>query len=202
MKKALSVGLLLAFLSSAALAQLGISKGLKGGLNLATVGGSDAPSGLTGVSQYAAGIYLEISLPGPLAVEGDVLYSVKGAKMEVPSVATQTTTLSYLEIPVLAKFYLPLPVIKPHIFAGPAIGFLMSAKEKDEVLGSTTEKDVKDATTSTDLGIVVGAGVKIATPIIDLSVEARYNYGLTSIDKVNSTKVYNRTVSILVGIGL
>ncbi len=207
MRRALSLGLLLAVLSGVASAQLiGITKGVKGGINIATIGGSDAGSGITAVTQYAAGVFVEISLPGPLAIQPEVLYSVKGSKAAVPATyltpaMTLTTTLSYIEIPVLLKFYLPTPVIKPHLFAGPALGILTSAKAKAEYPGGSVDTDIKDVITSTDLGVVVGAGIKLALPIVDLSVEGRYNYGMKSIDKQDGTKMYNRTISILVGIG-
>ncbi len=207
MKRALSLALLLVMLGGVASAQLiGITKGVKGGINLATIGGSDVPTGVTGITQYAAGVFVEISLPGPLAIQPEVLYSVKGSKADVPATfltpaMTVTSTLSYIEIPVLLKFYLPTPVIKPNIFAGPALGILTSAKAKAEYSGGSVETDIKDAVTSSDIGAVIGAGVKLALPIVDLSIEGRYNYGLKSIDKQDGTKVYNRTISVLVGIG-
>ena len=46
----------------------------------------------------------------------------------------QKTTLTgnYIDIPVLAKFNLPIPLLSPYIEGGVSYGILLSAKEKDE----------------------------------------------------------------------
>ncbi|MGD1044549.1 MAG: porin family protein [Bacteroidota bacterium] len=204
MKKGFSVAMLMLLASTVAFGQLGIgiSKGIKGGLNFATVGGSDAPTGTTSNTGFAAGVFAEISLPGPISIQPEVLYSVKGYKLDVPGIGSKTGTYSYVDIPVLAKFSLPLPILKPFIFAGPSFGFLMSAKEKTDntFLGTSNEVDVKDNTTGTDIGLVIGVGAKLSLIVFDLTVDARYNMGLSTLDKSGNAKVYNRVFAVYVGI--
>jgi len=202
MKKGLHIAILLVLASASSFAQLGISKGIKGGLNFATFGGSDAPSQAMTNTGLAAGVFAEINLPGPISIQPEVLYSVKGYKSDVPGIATNTGTYSYIDIPVLLKFYFPLPVLKPFVFAGPSFGLLMSAKEKTDntLLGTSREVDVKDNTTGTDIGLVIGVGAKLSLVALDLTVDARYDIGLSTLDKSGNTKIYNRVIAVYVGV--
>ena len=68
MKRAGFLILMLWTFSFTAVAQLGISKGLIGGLNLATLSGADVSSDMKSMTAYAAGLYVEINIPGPLPI--------------------------------------------------------------------------------------------------------------------------------------
>jgi hypothetical protein len=78
----------------------------------------------------------------------------------------------------------------------------MSAKEKKDntFLSTSSEADVKYKTTGTDIGLVIGVGAKLSLIVIDLTVDARYNMGLSTLDKSGNAKVYNRVVAVYVGI--
>jgi len=196
----------------AALGQINVSTGITGGLNYATYGGNDVSNAST-TTQYAVGVFAEIRLSlFPISIQPEVLYSVKGTKLYLSALptyvksATIKVTTSYIDIPILIKYYLPSPVIKPFIFIGPSIGFLVSAKEEEEETGvpgmvENKEIDVKNETTGVDFGVVVGVGAKIPLAIVDLTLDARYNYGFTSTDKINSSKSYNRVIAIYLGVG-
>ena len=69
MKKISIVVLALCTFTAIATAQIGISKGIMGGLNLSNVGGSDAPTSEKSLTGYAGGIFVEIDLPGPFSIE-------------------------------------------------------------------------------------------------------------------------------------
>lgn len=199
-------GILLAvfFVTSCANAQM--SFGIKGGLNIATVGGADVSSIVKSRTGFSVGGYLGLSLPFLFTVQPEVLYSTKGFIMEQSfSVSGQsytyksTNTYSYLEIPVLVKYSLPVPVVNPSLYAGPEVGILLTAKSKFEGTGSpTVDSDVKSAVTSTDYGVVFGASAHILVADFDL----RYVLGLKSTDGVNQAKMYNRVWSVMVGIPL
>jgi hypothetical protein len=200
--KRLICALALGFLFTAySFGQIGF--GIKGGVNFATIGGADAGPGIKSRTGFAAGGYLEVSLPFLLTIQPEVLYTTKGSIFEQtisrfgqPVTITQTSTYSYLEIPVLAKYSLPVPVVKPSLYVGPEVGFLLSAKNKFEDPGSpTTDSDIKSFIASTDFGAVLGASAHILVADLDL----RYTLGLKSISKaVSTTKVYNRVFSIMV----
>ena len=214
MKKILLAVAFLMIAGSTAFSQISIGKGIKGGLNLATVGGADADKfgTLSSVTQFNGGIFVNIGLPGPLSIQPEVLYTVKGAKIAgtfLGTPFTSTNTATYVEIPVLLKFNIPLipgSPVKPNIFAGPAVGFLLSVKSKTEVPGQPTqESDDKSTTESMDFGVAVGAGVDINLVVVTLTVDARYTMGLKTVDKSASPGPYdvkNRVISVNVGIGL
>ena len=197
MKKAGFFILMLWIFSSTSNAQLGISKGLIGGLNIASFSGADVSSDMKSMTAYAAGLYVEINIPGPLSIEPEVLYSIKGAKADL-SRYTITDTYTYVDVPVLLKYFLPIPVVRTYLYAGPSYSILLSAKVKTEGSGVTnSEVDVKDATTANDIGAVVGLGVGFA----GLRVDARYNFGLSTLDKNGTYKAFNRVAAVYVGIG-
>jgi hypothetical protein len=196
MKKAGMATLLILIFSSAAFAQLGISKGLIGGLNIASLSGADVASDMKSMTAYAAGLYVEINIPGPLSIEPEALYSIKGSKADLTRY-TVTDTYTYVDIPVLLKYFLPIPVIRTYLYAGPSFSVLLSAKVKTE--GSTvtsSEVDVKDAIAAHDIGAVVGVGVGFSI----LRVDARYNFGLSTVDKNGNNKAFNRVAALYVGI--
>jgi hypothetical protein len=196
MKKAGFFFLLIVFLSSAAYAQIGLSKGLIGGLNIATLGGSDASGDAKTLMGYAGGVFLELNIPGPFSVEAEGLYSQKGSKYS-GVVVTITDTYAYADIPILLKYFFPVPVVKPYLYAGPCYSILLSANRKtDSPYYTGGETDIKDMMAANDLGAVVGIGARFSIVRID----ARYNFGLSTIDKNGTLKVYNRVAALYAGI--
>jgi len=185
----------LGLLATVSLGQLSITTTLKGGLSSATFKGDDI-RGNEAISQFAAGMAIELDLPGPFSIQPEVLYSLKGTRIGAANSDTGTIKLAYVDIPVLVKFNISVPVLNPSVYAGVSIGVLLSAK------AGTPEQDLKDQFAKTDYGIVVGAGVSIPIFITDLSLEARYYYGLSKLDKNGSLKQYNRVISLLAGITL
>jgi hypothetical protein len=204
MKQTAAVLALLLLLAVSSQAQVGF--GVTGGVNFATVGGADVPSAAKSLTGFAGGAYLEFSIPFLFSIQPEVIYSMKGFSADevvmvggTPYNVKATAHLNYIEVPVLIKYTLPVPVIKPALFAGPSLGFLMNAKVKAELAGfPTTETDIKSSTTSTDFGLVFGASANIAI----ITVSARYTMGLTTLDKEGTSKVYNRVWSLMVGVGL
>ena len=196
MKKSCLAILLLWIFSAAAFAQLGISKGLIGGLNMASLSGADVSSDAKSVTGYAGGLFLEINIPGPLSIEAEALYGMKGSKITLHNY-TITDNYTYVDIPVLLKYFLPIPAVRTYLYAGPSYSILLSAKRKTEGSSVTnSDVDVKDALTANDIGAVVGLGVGFSI----LRVDARYSLGLSTIDKNGTFKMYNRVAAVYVGL--
>jgi hypothetical protein len=163
------------------------SFGIKGGLNLANVGGKDVED-----VDYKAGLNLGgfVSIPAGamFAIQPEALFSQKGTKD-----GNDKVSLNYLEVPVLLKLSPSLPgdFVRPIFFAGPSAGILLSAKDADG-------DNMKDGLKSADFGLVIGGGVEFGK----LSLDARYNLGLSSIDKaVENVKadVKNRAITVMIG---
>jgi Outer membrane protein beta-barrel domain len=186
-----------------------INMGVKAGLNIATVGGRDA--GGQSVTSFNAGIFGTFNVAGLLALQPELLYSIKGYKMSYAELAKigpvpvgagdVTSKISYLEIPVLIKLNTSsFRIIKPNIFAGPEIAFKLNGTM---TAGLSSQGQNITNVTSTDFGIIVGAGADINLPMATLIVDIRYDYGMRVLYSYsNPPDLKNRVLSLNAGIEL
>lgn len=140
--------------------------GVKGGLNLSTVVGGDVENTKSLVGFHVGG-FAEIKVVEKFFIQPELLYSAQGTKFDGPFGEDFDTKLNYLNIPVLAKYYI---VEKFSVEAGPQLGILLSAKADGE--------DIKDYSRSVDFGFNVGAGYNFTD---NLSIGLRYTIGLSPI---------------------
>jgi hypothetical protein len=187
-----------------------LRKGVKVGLNSATISGEDAEyfENLMGTSWgsktgFCFGGFVTFSIFEMFAIQPEVLYTMKGAKMK-RSLLGETLyvwlNLSYLEIPVLAKLNIPTQGnIKPSIFAGPALGIKLSGNVKAKYAGETEKEDIEEMKSS-DLGLVIGGGVDYMMENWILTLDLRYTLGLGTISNYEDEDVKNGVLSILFGI--
>ena len=204
MKKLTSL-LIVLFMTAAmvqhANAQNPISFGLKGGLNIANLHGSDIERDTrTGV---LLGAVLEINVPVlPFGVESGVYYSQKGAEFSDGNIES-SLKLDYIEVPVMAKFQLGPPgPITPSLAIGPYLGFNINAEE-EHVSGGvyTGTNDISDRISGTEFGGVAAVGFDFNLGITKLNATARYSYGFTSVwDDSDVDSDRNAVFSIAVGI--
>ncbi len=175
--------------------------GIKGAINLHTLTGDvDNASSKVG---FQAGAFAEFKLSDKFAIQPELLYSTQGAKIEYSESEydynyNSKVRLGYLNIPVMAKFYI---IDKLSVEAGPQIGFLLSAKSKyEETNGNehySETENVKDGFKSVDFGVNFGAAYDFTE---NLSLGARYNLGLTNISKDSDiTKIKNSVFSLSIG---
>jgi hypothetical protein len=162
-----------------------VGYGFKAGVGLANLSGSvaDAITDLTGASKkmkigFGFGAFLTYAFSPMFAVQPELLYTMKGAKYELGAESAKLN-FNYLQIPVLLKLTPEVQGnIKPFIFAGPALSFLMSANVSDG--GSV---DVKDAFKSTEFGILFGAGADFPMSRGKITIDGRYDLGLSNLPK-------------------
>ena len=178
---------------SLAQAPVGISKGIKAGLNFANFRGDDV-EGNSSRKALVVGGFVKINLLNIIALQPEVLYSGKGAEFEVNSNKT-TTKITYLEIPLLIRLNtINAGVLKAGLIAGPSFAFTLSAKSDDT--------DIKNSIKSNDMGAVVGIGVDLGAGVISLTGDVRYTLGLNSIDDSGADlDIKNGVFSVMVGIG-
>jgi hypothetical protein len=214
MKKILLVSLVMLLVVSVAFSQFGI----KGGINLGNVRGADKAPDLKARLGLAGGISYRIGLIMGLSLQPEVMYIQKGSVSEWSgSVAgytnthKNTTKLDYLDIPVLVKFNLPIPVFSPYIEGGVSYGILISGKQKSEtttnipgMTSSSDEGDIKDQVTKDDLSWIIGVGFDISV----LELDARFIIGSKRLGKdnpdtpnidENAPLVYNNGIVLTVG---
>lgn len=165
--------------------------GAKAGLNISNVSGEDVENNDARTS-FHIGAVAEIEISDKFSIQPELVYSAQGAKSSDGDIDV-TLSLDYLNIPVMAKFYVAEGF---SLEAGPQVGFLMSAKAKAEFMGDSAENDIKDDFKSIDFGLNFGAGYKLEN---GLNFSARYNIGLSNIAEESDNSVKNGVFQVSVG---
>jgi hypothetical protein len=111
--------------------------------------------------QYIVGPMVEVRLPLSLAIEADALYRPINFSMTQQQgsgpLIRSAENVSNWEFPILGKFRLPLPVVKPYVEAGP------SFRKTGEALKEFANR-----------GATIGAGVEIKIVKLRIGPEVRY----------------------------
>lgn len=174
---ALTMALLIA-LACAANAQTGMQgnltgMGFKAGVNFGSFVGSDAGSPNTRTG-FTGGGFLTYTIMRQLSIQPELYYTMKGGKRFPNTVDQENWDLNYLEIPLLLKLNFPTEgMVKPNVFAGPQLGFPLSANYNDQ--------DVMDYVKGTEFSLAFGAGIEYKLKMVSLTFDARYVLGLTNI---------------------
>jgi hypothetical protein len=172
--------------------------GAKAGINLANVSVSLGSLSASADSRtgFVGGAFAQFGLGSPLFLQPEVLYSSKGSEAS-DEIEDFTLSLDYLEVPILvgAAFPIENSAVKPMIFAGPSVGFLLSC--------DSDGSDCKDEAKSVDFGLVFGGGIQFALENLNLILDGRYNLGLTNIDDTGEADISlkNRAWQFMAGVG-
>ena len=203
MKKLLFVIAFCTIFAVTSLAQVKISGGVLGGLNLANVTVDPEPAGVTfdNLTGFGFGGVLNFGFSGGFAVKVEPMYLQKGNKYSGSGFEGKTKG-AYFEVPVLLIYSFGAGEVQPYFLAGPSIGFVLSAKDEFTFGGTTTETDIKDDIKSTDFGVIFGAGVSIPAGNNSFFIEGRYSLGLSDINNVSgsTTKIKTTGIQIFAGI--
>lgn len=172
---------------------MAVSFGVKGGVNLATINGDiDSPDSRT---SFHAGVFAEFPVAEIFSVQVEALYSGQGAQFDFEGSDGDKAELQldYINVPVLAKFYLFKGF---SVEAGPQFSFLLN----DEIdlnpnsNGGDSPTPFRDDLKTFEFG--VAGGVTFQTDM-GLFATARYIQGITDIaDDVN---VQNSVFQIGIG---
>ncbi len=166
------------------------------GGTLATVTG-DGTSDAKMKIGLAAGAEFGYHLMDQFAVTAGALVSMQGAgTKDNDYYRDASTTLTYLNIPVLANYYI-IPGLA--VKAGIQPGFMLSAKAKGEEHTSAGwidyDRSGTDGFKKFDLSIPLGLSYEIS----DFVIDARYNLGLTNIIDSDNIKNKNSVIMLTVG---
>ena len=157
------------------------------------------------------GAEFEYQVAQPFSLAAGLNYSMQGCQWEDYEYKSGNNsiklkdakmTLNYLNVPVVANFYLFKGFA---IKAGFQVGFLTSAKMEmtseikfgDTITKSTDDTDIKDQCNKVDLSIPMGVSYQV--PTIPIYIDARYNLGLNNISKDSDTKYKNQVFQLTVG---
>lgn len=196
------------------------SFGLKGGLNMASFAGRrivDADYG----SGFSLGAFVSIPISSTVTIQPEALFSRRsvsntaydydefpqdgGSAPPIGVYISDETRHDYLELPILVRLS-PSPAEDPVrlvFLAGPSAGILLNARS-DFIDDHEVIEDYEEYLNSADFSLVIGGGVEIGK----LSLDARYNLGLSSVakdfdpqdDDVIREDIKSRALSVSVGL--
>lgn len=151
-----------------------VSFGVRGGLPFTNVFGAVSNPDETFESsstQFIVGPTVELHLPLGLGVEVDALYRHfhDTATVNVNSVLTTFNSSTAWEFPLLVKYRLPGPFVRPFLDAGVAFDYLSGSRQLANFITG-----VSSNASATNEGFVAGAGIELHLPVIRLSPEIRY----------------------------
>ena len=155
--------------------------GIKGGLNFASVSGDNSREKKV-VTSFNFGFLSEIPVSGKFSFQPELMYSGQGYSFN-----NNTIALSYLNIPLMGKYYLTKGL---SVEAGPQIGFLLAAKNE--------KIDVKNSFNTFDFGVNFGLGYKLDN---GLNFGVRYNQGLTDINNIDNSSIKNKNSVFQLSVG-
>ena len=202
--------LVLVLLAPAAARALDLEKGVKAGVNLSNFHGSFADLADTQpMAGLVAGAFAAVGFAPDLAIQVEVLYTMKGAKaVSNPAEAAGSelgpsdtfVILDYLEVPVLLRGTLMRDAaVQPMGYLGPTFGFNLGGKVQTGASGTQTQ-DLSNLK-AVDFGLAVGAGAGFEIREHRVLTELRYTTGFTDIyDLKGNAQSINHVFSLTAGL--
>lgn len=184
MKRLLTVLVIGAIVGLAALPQpaaANVQFGIKLGGNMAKITGddvADVADTLKNKVGFTGGIFLAFNFGKVVTIQWEALYTMKGANFEyidIDETVTGKLYGDYIEIPLLLKLKIPLPVIQPFVFAGPSVGFKLHEKFSIEGEDIPSEETIFK---NNDYGAIFGAGLNLGRSFM---LDVRYSMGLQKV---------------------
>jgi hypothetical protein len=186
--------------------------GIKGGAARSTIMGEDV--GEAGWrSGWVGGLFLVQHLGARLAVQPEVLFMRKGMERVFVGnvlVADASVEMSYLEVPVLFKLFLRDGGAEsgPFLMAGPSAGYRTSC----EAVATAPDVSFSIGCADPQIGVLakslewnalIGGGTGIAIGRVVVSLEARYEHGLTSLDdSSDDLDLRNRSFAVMTAVSI
>jgi outer membrane immunogenic protein len=156
------------------------------GLTITSYSGEDA-NGTDHTSDNGMGLAiggeLNYWISPDLAFMPQLLYVQKVAKDEASSGSLKlkvTSSLSYIEIPLLMKYKVGSGQTAPYFFAGPSLGFFAGGSVTADLNGKEESHDADNAA-GTEFALIIGAGLSHRLdPKTALVFDFLYQHGLTN----------------------
>ncbi len=169
--------------------------GIKGGINLASISTDGDSISYTRTPGFTIGGALDVAVLPTLSIRTDLLYVQKDVKF---SASGQDGRLNLSEA-VLAPFLVlrfPLPRVLPFLQIGPEFSLTTAAKSD---FGGI-KRSITDQWRDNNFSINVGGGVILPVGANDLTLDARYNFGMVNLNTARSD-IKTRTNGILLLVG-
>ena len=173
-------------------AQVQASLGIKGGVNFSSLDVTSARATWDGRTGYHIGAFALFKVTA-FAVQPELIFSQQGSTVKFNG-QDFDANFSYMNVPVIAKFYLPLGL---NIQLGPQFGFLTSAESDYNPVNAQGGTDLKEYYKNSDVSLGMGIGWDLP---FKLTIDARYNLGLTEInDNASLTATKNQVFQLSLG---
>ncbi|MFW0737062.1 porin family protein [Flavobacterium sp. T12S277] len=152
--------------------------GIKGGFNMSNLYSNDANDDNV-LYGFNAGLYATLPISDFIAIQPEILFTTKGAKLEYNNAFASGDSkfkLNYIEVPLLVRVNITKNF---NIHAGGYASYLVSSKVTGSGDINFEQRIDTDDLNKFDAGLAAGVGVDF-DPI---SIGLRYNYGLTTVGK-------------------
>lgn len=191
--KKISLVFLFMAIGAATFAQVQVAVGIKGGPNFANINTeSSLGENYKSRTGFHAGAFTLFKFT-KVGIQPEILFSQQGTTVEFNSQNFEQN-YSYINVPIMLKLY---TVAGINLQAGPQFGFVSKAEVETLVNGIKTTTDAKDELKGSDLSLALGAGWDLP---FGLTIDARYNLGLSKInDGNNSPEAKNQVFQVSVG---
>lgn len=163
-----------------------VNLGIKGGLNLYSIH-SDNNAETKIKPGFNLGLLGHIHIKNKFALQPEIVFSSQGYKYKLITGDHEKVSLNYINIPVLFQYMFNNGF---RIQAGPQLGILVGARSKNNNNSIKTKDNFKNM----DIGIA--AGVSYVHPPSGFGVDARYNLGITNINKYGNVNSFNRGLQL------
>jgi hypothetical protein len=188
---------LLVFSAQCAFSQMQLALGIKAGPNFSNINTKEsAGENYKNRTGFHGGAFLLIKA-AKFGIQPEVLFSQQGSQLKINTGGTLDQNISYINIPVIVKLYLAAGI---NLQVGPQFGFVSKAQAESFVNGTSgakTKEDIKDQVKGQDLSAALGAGWDLP---FGLTLDARYNLGLSKINKGSSApQAKNQVFQISLG---
>lgn len=138
------------------------------------------------ITLFHAGVFGNIPLSERVSMQPEIIYSMEGSEIDLDVIKFKQT-LSYINVPALVSVKLFKSLKNLSVLGGPQFGFLV----KDELNIDNDDVEILDSEYKTfELSAVLGVEYSI---LQDLSLGARYNYGINDISNTNDSSIKNST---------
>ena len=131
---------------------------------------------------FSAGGFIGVYFNKYLSVQLEPMFVAKGGVFRLRSTQDLRIKSNQIELPLILKAEFG-DMIKPFILGGGFLSFVLDASIETEMAGKLWEGDLAKVLNSTELGVMLGAGISIPLWQGLLFAEGRYALGLTNLNK-------------------
>ena len=183
--------------------------GFAAGANITHVAGSQV-SDVSNRDGWIGGVTLDLPLPSHWSVATGALYAMKGwARVEPQTQDRAVAKLDYIEFPAMLRYeFRNASPVSPFVGGGASLSFrskcglsatsAASAQTQDVTCAEVARLDSTFGFHSVDWGALLAGGVAADLGPSRLTLEARYEYGLTDVQKNNNAR--SRALALTAGI--